>query len=51
VAEKIGAQAHRFSMERLEAIYHRLLEMDIAIKTGEIDADLALDTLIASISL
>ncbi len=51
VVDKIIAQARRFSQERLEAIYHRLLEMDLAIKTGEIDADLALDTLIASISL
>jgi DNA polymerase-3 subunit delta len=51
VAEKISAQAHRFSLERLEVIYHRLLEMDTAIKMGEIDADLALDTLIASLSL
>jgi DNA polymerase-3 subunit delta len=51
VADKISAQARRFSLERLEVIYHRLLDMDTAIKTGEIDADLALDTMIASITL
>ena len=50
VAEKVYAQAHRFSLDTLEDIYHRVLEMDVSIKTGEIDADLALDTFIASIA-
>lgn len=47
VAEKITVQTRRFSQERLEAIYHRLLELDVDIKTGAIDPDLALDTFIA----
>jgi DNA polymerase III subunit delta len=51
VAEKVYAQARRTPLETLEEIYHRLLEMDVSIKTGEIDADLALDTFIASIAL
>ncbi len=51
VAEKIYAQARRFPLETLEEIYHRVLEMDVSIKTGEIDADLALDSFIASIAM
>jgi DNA polymerase-3 subunit delta len=51
VAEKIYAQARRFPLARLEEIYHRLLEIDVSVKTGEIDADLALDTFIAGLAL
>jgi DNA polymerase-3 subunit delta len=50
VTGKIFTQARHFSMEGLETIYHRLAEIDALIKTGEIDADLALDTFIAEIS-
>jgi DNA polymerase III subunit delta len=50
VGEKVVGQVRHFSMEELEAIYHRLLEMDVAVKTGEIDPVLALDTLIAGIT-
>lgn len=38
--------AHRFSNKFLESIYHRLLELDEAIKTSRVDADLALEMLI-----
>ena len=39
---KYTNQARRFSMERLEALYHRLLEIDLKSKTtfGEMDTDL-----------
>jgi DNA polymerase-3 subunit delta len=46
VVEKGLEQARNFSIEQLEAIYNKLLETDVAIKTGRIDAVLALDTLI-----
>ncbi len=51
VADKISAQARRFPIDRLDHIYHQLSEIDVSIKTGEIDADLALDTFIADIAL
>ncbi len=51
VIDKDIAQARRFSMERLEAIYHRLLEIDAAVKTGEVEIELALDAFIAEIAL
>jgi DNA polymerase-3 subunit delta len=46
VAEKAFKQARAFSMETLESIYHRLLAMDEAAKTGVMPLDMALDTLI-----
>jgi len=49
VAEKAGRQAMNFSMGQLEVIYARLLETDLAIKTGQMDDVLALDTLVAAL--
>ncbi|MGC1376774.1 MAG: DNA polymerase III subunit delta [Anaerolineales bacterium] len=46
VAEKAFKQARAFSMETLESIYHRLLTMDEAAKTGVMPLDMALDTFI-----
>lgn len=46
VAEKTTSQANRFSMESLEDIYHRLLEIDEQVKTSQVTLELALDTLI-----
>lgn len=43
--------APRFSMNFLEMIYHRLLELDEAIKTGQMDADLALELLIIELTI
>lgn len=51
VAKKISAQARRFTLFSLEAIYRRLLELDEAMKTGQTEADLALDTLITGLTL
>lgn len=42
VVGKMMRQAPRFSMAELEAIYHRLLELDVAVKTGEMEERLAL---------
>lgn len=50
VADKLVRQARNFSLPQLEAIYRRLLEMDIAIKTGEIEGVLALDLLVAGLT-
>jgi DNA polymerase-3 subunit delta len=47
VAKKVTAQARGFSRIALEEVYHHLLEVDEAIKTGRVDADLGLDVFIA----
>jgi DNA polymerase-3 subunit delta len=48
VADKAAAQARKFTLPALEAIYRKLLAIDLAIKTGEIPADLAIDTFVAA---
>jgi DNA polymerase-3 subunit delta len=47
VGKNVVGQVRAFSMQDLEVIYHRLLNLDIAIKSGELDSVLALDTFIA----
>ena len=47
---KTMQQEGRFSIERLAEIHRRLLEADLSIKTGAADEDMALDTLIISLS-
>jgi DNA polymerase III delta subunit len=42
-AGKICAQARRFNLAELEGIYRRLLDYDVEIKTGRIEAAAALD--------
>ncbi len=42
-------QASRYSRARLKEVYHRLLETDLAIKTGRYNAELALNILIAEL--
>jgi len=49
VVKKAVRQAMNFSMEQLEAIYGRLLETDVAIKTGQMDQMLALDMLVMEV--
>lgn len=51
VAPKICAQARRFSLSTLEAVYRRLLEIDEAIKTGQIEAEVALETFVAGFTM
>jgi DNA polymerase III subunit delta len=48
VAEKISDQARHFDLAPLELLYHRLLDLDVAIKTGQMPADLVLDTFLAN---
>jgi DNA polymerase-3 subunit delta len=50
VAEKATQQAARFSIESLEAIYHRLLSIDERVKTSQITLDLAMDTLVVELT-
>src|SRR5512139_2992932 len=50
VAEKATQQASRFSIESLEAIYHRLLSIDERVKTSQVTLELAMDTLIVELT-
>jgi len=50
VAEKVTRQAQRFSLTGLEAIYHRLLEIDLGAKTSQLPLDLALDMLVVELA-
>ncbi|MFN2118803.1 MAG: DNA polymerase III subunit delta [Anaerolineales bacterium] len=50
VADKALKQARGFKMQRLEAIYHQLLEIDEAAKTGRMPLDVGLDMLIAELA-
>ena len=50
VAQKLNAQVRHFDQEELEAIYQRLLEIDVDEKTGEMDGEVALDVLIARLA-
>lgn len=47
VAKKVTSQASHFTLPVLEMVYHRLLDIDEAVKTGQIRGDLALDTMVA----
>ena len=50
VARKTMDQARRFSLERLDAIYHRLLAIDEGVKTGQTSLPVALDSLVAELA-
>ncbi len=43
-------QANRYPLERLKGVYNKLLETDLALKTGKFDGELALNILIAELS-
>lgn len=49
ILRRTQEQASRYSMARLKEVYHRLLETDLAIKTGRYNAELALNILIAEL--
>jgi DNA polymerase-3 subunit delta len=49
-ARKLHVQAIRFTSAQLDAIYHHLLDTDLAIKTGKLDQVLALDLLVAELT-
>ncbi len=50
VAEKVHAQARNFTLPVLETIYHRLLLMDEASKTGRMPLEISLDLLVADLA-
>jgi DNA polymerase-3 subunit delta len=50
VIEKISAQARNFSLTDLERIYHQLLKIDVAAKTGQAVVEVELDRLIAELA-
>ena len=43
-------QARNFSPGQLDAIYHHLLDTDLAIKTGEMEPRLALEMLVSTLT-
>jgi DNA polymerase-3 subunit delta len=47
---KVVAQARNFTLDDLERIYRRLLDYDVDIKTGQMDASAALDTLVGALT-
>ncbi|MDX1438064.1 MAG: DNA polymerase III subunit delta, partial [Anaerolineales bacterium] len=50
LATKLIRQSRNFAMPDLEDIYHRLLELDLAVKTGQSDYVLGLDILVAGLT-
>ena len=50
VTKKIRAQAQRFTLEQLRAAYQLLVNSDLAIKRGLLEAEAALDLLIAQLT-
>lgn len=49
-AEKVCAQAQRYRQPDLDRIHHRLLECDLAIKTGRTEPGTALDLLVVELT-
>jgi len=47
--ERIAGRADKYSLERLKEIHTRILETDLAIKTGRCEGDLALNILVAEL--
>jgi DNA polymerase-3 subunit delta len=47
---KLHMQARNFPMEQLELVHRRLLEIDVQLKTSQIDEIVALDLLIAGLA-
>jgi len=47
--DKAAKQARAFTLERIKEAYHKLLETDVAIKTGKYEGDLALDLLVVEL--
>ena len=49
-ARKLYNQATHFTAAQLETVYRHLLDTDVAIKSGEIEAEVALDLLVAGLA-
>ena len=50
-ARKLHTQATHFTAAQLEAVYRHLLDTDVAINTGKIDPEVALDLLVAGLAV
>jgi len=50
VADKVLLQARNFTLEHLERIYRRLLDADIAMKTGRAEETVTLDLLVVELT-
>ena len=50
VAGKAFDQAHRFTLPALEKIYHRLLEIDEAAKTGRMPLEVGMEILVVELA-
>ncbi len=50
VADKVLLQGRNFTMEHLERIYRRLLDADVAMKTGRAEETVALDLLVVELT-
>jgi DNA polymerase-3 subunit delta len=46
---KAWEQADKYSLARLKDVFHKLLEADMAIKTGKLEGEIALDILVAEL--
>lgn len=46
---KAWEQADKYSLARLQEVFHKLLEADLAIKTGKMEGEIALDILVAEL--
>jgi hypothetical protein len=44
--DKVLGQASTYTVENVKMAYHKVLEADVAIKTGKYDGDLAMDLLV-----
>ncbi len=49
-AGKLYKQANHFSAAQLETVYRHLLDIDVDIKTGKIEVEVALDLLVAGLA-
>jgi DNA polymerase-3 subunit delta len=50
VVRKLMGQVRNFNLPQLKELYHKLLEIDEAIKTGQTDGDVALDMLVTALT-
>ncbi|MBN1426776.1 MAG: DNA polymerase III subunit delta [Anaerolineae bacterium] len=50
IAEKIASQSRQYRMEQLEHILEMLLKIDVAVKTGKLTGDLALEEFVVRLS-
>lgn len=49
VWDKLSARSDKYTMDKLKTIYQSLLQTDLAIKTGKLEADLAVNILVADL--